>query len=71
MADLETDDLRQLPQQPHGDGGGDSGDMDLSDETQDFRFLGMFAQGAGKKTDPTLPKRGEIDFAPDGTDLQS
>jgi len=47
MADLETDDLRQLSQQPQGSG--DSGDVDISDETQDFRFLGMFAQGTGKK----------------------
>ncbi|RPB18563.1 hypothetical protein L211DRAFT_863859 [Terfezia boudieri ATCC MYA-4762] len=70
MADLETDDLSQLSQQPHGGGGDDSGDVDLSDETQDFRFLGMFAQG-GRKTDPTIPKRGEKDFAPDGTHLQS
>ncbi|KAF8435559.1 tRNA-splicing endonuclease subunit sen54 N-term-domain-containing protein [Terfezia claveryi] len=70
MADLETDDLSQLSQQPHGGGGGGD-DVDLSDETQDFRFLGTFAQGAGRKTDPTIPKRGEKDFAPDGTHLQS
>ncbi|CAZ85800.1 unnamed protein product [Tuber melanosporum] len=41
-------------------------DADLSDETQDFRFLNLL-----NKTGTTaLPRRGEKDFEPDGTDLQ-
>ena len=82
--DLETDDLRQLarprpsgPSSPGGAGatsGGGGEHEDLTDETQDFRFLSHFAStttSSSKSRDPTIPKRGEKDFSPDGTGLQS
>ncbi|KAF3915221.1 hypothetical protein ABW20_dc0108597 [Dactylellina cionopaga] len=47
-------------------GGFDDADIDISDETQDFRFLAALT-----KKDGTIPKRGEKDFEPDGTNLQS
>ncbi|KAF3908122.1 hypothetical protein ABW21_db0208574 [Orbilia brochopaga] len=51
------------------DGGLDAGaDVDLSDETQDFRFLAAIAKKGGGGS---IPKRGEKDFEPDGTNLQS
>lgn len=62
MADLESDNLRAVhnPQ-----------DIDLTDETQDFRFLSQFASNKKGATDAqALPKRGEKDFEPDGTDAQ-
>ncbi|KAF8461416.1 tRNA-splicing endonuclease subunit sen54 N-term-domain-containing protein [Kalaharituber pfeilii] len=63
MEDLETDNIRLVQ---------NAQEVDLSDETQDFRFLDMFSRSkTGAKTEPTLPKRGEKDFEPDGTDLQS
>lgn len=43
MTDLETDDLHQLSKQKLQDDTGDQ--VDLSDETQDFRFLEVFARG--------------------------
>ncbi|KAH8154827.1 uncharacterized protein LAJ45_01358 [Morchella importuna] len=58
MAEPEADNLRIQHTNPQ--------DVDLSDETQDFRFLNLF-----KKADPaSLPRRGEKDFEPDGTTLQ-
>ncbi|KAK6352766.1 tRNA-splicing endonuclease subunit sen54 [Orbilia brochopaga] len=51
------------------DGGLDAAaDVDLSDETQDFRFLAAIAKKGGGGS---IPKRGEKDFEPDGTNLQS
>ncbi|EWC47958.1 hypothetical protein DRE_02840 [Drechslerella stenobrocha 248] len=47
-------------------GGLDDVDVDLSDETQDFRFLAAITKKGG-----SIPKRGEKDFEPDGTNLQS
>lgn len=47
--------------------GFDDADVDLSDETQDFRFLANIT----KKGGGSIPKRGEKDFEPDGTNLQS
>ncbi|QIW99668.1 hypothetical protein AMS68_005186 [Peltaster fructicola] len=41
-------------------------DIDLSDETQDFRFLAAIGADGGK-----IPKRGEKDFEPHATALQS
>ncbi|KAI5806715.1 tRNA-splicing endonuclease subunit sen54 N-term-domain-containing protein [Peziza echinospora] len=62
MADLESDDIRLVH---------DTQDIDLSDETQDFRFLQHFNNKNAKSSDnQALPKRGEKDFEPDGTDLQ-
>ncbi|KAL7272798.1 tRNA-splicing endonuclease subunit sen54 [Rhizina undulata] len=57
MAEPEADNLRIVH---------NSQDADLSDETQDFRFLNMFK----KAEHASLPRRGEKDFEPDGTDLQ-
>ncbi|KAK6497671.1 tRNA-splicing endonuclease subunit sen54 [Arthrobotrys musiformis] len=48
--------------------GFDDGDVDLSDETQDFRFLANITKKGGAGS---IPKRGEKDFEPDGTNLQS
>ncbi|OCK86449.1 tRNA splicing endonuclease-like protein subunit [Lepidopterella palustris CBS 459.81] len=46
-----------------------AGDIDLSDETQDFRFLSNLSISG---TDlPKIPKRGEKDFEPYSTSLQS
>ncbi|KAJ6263803.1 hypothetical protein Dda_2375 [Drechslerella dactyloides] len=51
------------------DGGLDAAaDVDLSDETQDFRFLAAIAKKGGGGS---IPKRGEKDFEPDGTNLQT
>ncbi|KAI9828152.1 MAG: tRNA-splicing endonuclease subunit sen54 [Thelocarpon impressellum] len=58
MADVDEDNLRD----PHPD----PGDVDLSDETQDFRFLSNFAQDGPF----TIPRRGEKDFEPHGTSHQ-
>ncbi|KAF3912284.1 hypothetical protein AA313_de0203550 [Arthrobotrys entomopaga] len=49
-------------------GGIDDTDIDLSDETQDFRFLAAITKKGGGGN---IPKRGEKDFEPDGTNLQS
>ncbi|THX69364.1 hypothetical protein D6D05_09038 [Aureobasidium pullulans] len=57
MADADED---VIPRGP------DVGDLDLSDETQDFRFLLNFSSDDAK-----IPKRGEKDFEPHHTDLQS
>ncbi|KAF2204880.1 hypothetical protein GQ43DRAFT_363739 [Delitschia confertaspora ATCC 74209] len=43
-------------------------DIDLSDETQDWRFLSNLSQDDPNKL--TLPKRGEKDFEPHETSLQ-
>ncbi|KAI9672044.1 MAG: tRNA-splicing endonuclease subunit sen54 [Trizodia sp. TS-e1964] len=57
MADIDEDN----PHAPFA-----SGDfIDLSDETQDFRFLNKLSDHA------TIPKRGEKDFEPHGTTHQS
>lgn len=60
MAEPEADNLR-LAQ-------GAQQDVDLSDETQDFRFLSQFSKSTDQSS---IPKRGEKDFEPDGTDRQS
>ncbi|EME78403.1 uncharacterized protein MYCFIDRAFT_80820 [Pseudocercospora fijiensis CIRAD86] len=58
MADADEDVV------PRGGTGGE--DVDLSDETQDFRFLSSIS-----REDATIPKRGEKDFEPHATALQS
>ncbi|KAF7186471.1 putative tRNA-splicing endonuclease subunit sen54 [Pseudocercospora fuligena] len=58
MADADEDVI------PRGGTGGE--DVDLSDETQDFRFLSSIS-----REDATIPKRGEKDFEPHATALQS
>ncbi|OJD37746.1 trna splicing endonuclease subunit [Diplodia corticola] len=62
MADIDEDDVSQLPTH-------NADNVDLSDETQDFRFLTSLSisdNGASK-----LPKRGEKDFEPHATSLQA
>jgi len=58
MADIDED---VIPRD-----GPEAGDIDLSDETQDFRFLASVS-----KEDSKIPKRGEKDFEPHSTALQS
>ncbi|EMC91529.1 hypothetical protein BAUCODRAFT_78972 [Baudoinia panamericana UAMH 10762] len=58
MADLDEDAL--LTSAPTAD------EIDLSEETQDFRFLSAFGTNEVK-----IPKRGEKDFEQHGTNLQS
>ncbi|KAH0406800.1 hypothetical protein KCU90_g11734, partial [Aureobasidium melanogenum] len=57
MADADED---VIPRGP------DVGDIDLSDETQDFRLLLNFSGD-----DTKIPKRGEKDFEPHHTNKQS
>ncbi|KAI4761104.1 hypothetical protein E4T52_06703 [Aureobasidium sp. EXF-3400] len=57
MAEMDED---VIPRGP------DVGDIDLSDETQDFRFLLNFTGD-----DTKIPKRGEKDFEPHHTNKQS
>ncbi|KAI9836455.1 MAG: hypothetical protein M1819_001487 [Sarea resinae] len=59
MADADEDNVRSLSQQ--------GGETDLSDETQDFRFLANFSQTPDQAK---IPKRGEKDFEPHGTTHQ-
>ncbi|KAH0545579.1 hypothetical protein FGG08_000410 [Glutinoglossum americanum] len=58
MADADEDNPRAF--QPN------AGEVDLSDETVDWRILGVFS----KSDHPTIPRRGEKDFEPDGTNHQ-
>lgn len=67
MADLDED--APTPP-PHPSAPPDSQDHDLSDETQDFRFLTHLTHppsSTSASTPPTLPRRGEKDFEPHGT----
>lgn len=59
MADSEDARPTTSTIQPHDD-------HDISDETQDFRFITALADGNGHQ----LPKRGEKDFEPHGTRQQ-
>ncbi|SMQ53981.1 unnamed protein product [Zymoseptoria tritici ST99CH_3D7] len=59
MADADEDTMPRGPSQG-------TEDIDLSDETQDFRFLTSIS-----KSESSLPKRGEKDFEPHATALQS
>ncbi|KAL9120330.1 MAG: hypothetical protein Q9187_003121 [Circinaria calcarea] len=58
MSDIDADDLATAP---------GSGDIDLTDETQDFRFLTSLSSATEHSS---LPRRGEKDFEPHGTTLQ-
>ncbi|KAA8902091.1 tRNA-splicing endonuclease subunit sen54 N-term-domain-containing protein [Sphaerosporella brunnea] len=58
MAEPEADNLRLAQNVQDGD---------ISDETQDFRFLNLFSKSSDHAS---IPKRGEKDFEPNGTDLQ-
>ncbi|KAF2144298.1 uncharacterized protein K452DRAFT_296497, partial [Aplosporella prunicola CBS 121167] len=64
MADL--DDAMQLPTAASSSA---AHDVDLSDETQDFRFLSALSTAENGTT--KLPRRGEKDFEPHATALQS
>ncbi|KAL9098226.1 MAG: hypothetical protein Q9163_006076 [Psora crenata] len=59
MADVDEDTLSRTHIDPESN--------DISDETQDFRFLSSLAQTGDH---PTLPKRGEKDFERHGTRAQ-
>ncbi|KAF2482989.1 tRNA-splicing endonuclease subunit sen54 N-term-domain-containing protein [Neohortaea acidophila] len=59
MADVDEDAFT-----PSAPGGGE--DQDLGDEVQDFRFLASIS-----REDASIPKRGDKDFEPHGTALQS
>ncbi|EFQ97021.1 hypothetical protein MGYG_00064 [Nannizzia gypsea CBS 118893] len=65
MADLDEEAINQ----PHT-GSHDSSaniDQDVSDETQDFRFLSTFATLSDPTQPQTLPRRGDKDFEPNPT----
>ncbi|RPA86769.1 hypothetical protein BJ508DRAFT_410954 [Ascobolus immersus RN42] len=62
MNDAEPDAPTAIPQQQPED-------VDLSEEIQDYRFLTIFTKSSAAH--PSIPKRGEKDFAPDGTDYQT
>ncbi|KAF2238870.1 hypothetical protein EV356DRAFT_528763 [Viridothelium virens] len=62
MADIDED----APQVPELS----AVDIDLSDETQDFRFLNSLSRHDAN-TSPKIPKRGEKDFEPHATNLQA
>ncbi|PGH17097.1 hypothetical protein AJ80_04970 [Polytolypa hystricis UAMH7299] len=71
MADVDEDVIHQPASAP-GAGGAQqhAGDHDISDETQDFRFLNNLSF-LNADDQPSLPKRGEKDFEPNPTLLQS
>jgi tRNA-splicing endonuclease subunit Sen54 len=46
-------------------------DRDLSEETQDFRFLNSIANAANLSEPASIPKRGEKDFEPNATNAQA
>ncbi|KAL9127523.1 MAG: hypothetical protein Q9217_003611 [Psora testacea] len=60
MADLDEDAVKRTNV--------DTENTDISDETQDFRFLSSLSQHTSDH--PTLPRRGEKDFERHGTRLQ-
>ncbi|KAK7511649.1 tRNA splicing endonuclease-like protein subunit, partial [Phyllosticta citriasiana] len=61
MSDIDEEDVPQNSNQ-------NAEQIDLSDETQDFRFLSSFITENGASG---LPKRGEKDFEPHSTSLQA
>ncbi|KAK2746966.1 tRNA-splicing endonuclease subunit sen54 [Myotisia sp. PD_48] len=66
MADLDEEAINQPSPSSARDGGGQV-DQDISDETQDFRFLSSFATFTDSTQPQTLPRRGEKDFEPNPT----
>jgi tRNA-splicing endonuclease subunit Sen54 len=46
-------------------------DRDLSEETQDFRFLSSIVNAANLSESASIPKRGEKDFEPNATNAQA
>jgi tRNA-splicing endonuclease subunit Sen54 len=46
-------------------------DRDLSEETQDFRFLNSIVNAANLSESASIPKRGEKDFEPNATNAQA
>lgn len=66
MADIDEDNPLPSSQAPM--------DIDLSDETQDFRFLSALSNPTSTSSasnGPSIPKRGEKDFEPNPTSHQS
>ena len=62
MADADEDVSHQGPQ---------THDRDLSEETQDFRFLNSIINASNLAESASIPKRGEKDFEPNATNAQS
>jgi tRNA-splicing endonuclease subunit Sen54 len=62
MADADEDASNQGPQ---------THDRDLSEETQDFRFLNSIVNAPSLAESASIPKRGEKDFEPNATNSQA
>ena len=62
MADADEDVSHQGPQ---------THDRDLSEETQDFRFLNSIINSSNLTEPASIPKRGEKDFEPNTTNAQA
>ncbi|OAL69935.1 tRNA splicing endonuclease subunit [Trichophyton violaceum] len=65
MADLDEEAINQPPSSSHDSGANIV--QDVSDETQDFRFLSSFATLSDPTQPQTLPRRGDKDFEPNPT----
>ncbi|CRG83885.1 putative tRNA-splicing endonuclease subunit sen54 [Talaromyces islandicus] len=66
MADVDED---AIPRPAPGGAAPQAADTDLSDEVQDFRFLNSLS--IVNPDDSPIPRRGEKDFEPNPTELQS
>jgi tRNA-splicing endonuclease subunit Sen54 len=62
MADVDEDMSHQAPPIQ---------DRDLSEETQDFRFLNSIITAPNRAESSSIPKRGEKDFEPNATNSQA
>jgi tRNA-splicing endonuclease subunit Sen54 len=62
MADVDEDMSHQGPP---------TQDRDLSEETQDFRFLNSIINAPNRAESSSIPKRGEKDFEPNATNSQA
>ncbi|KAK2873902.1 hypothetical protein FQN49_002013 [Arthroderma sp. PD_2] len=65
MADLDEEVINQPSTSSHDSSA--NVDQDISDETQDFRFLSSFATLSDHTQPQTLPRRGDKDFEPNPT----
>ncbi|EFE44618.1 tRNA splicing endonuclease subunit (Sen54), putative [Trichophyton verrucosum HKI 0517] len=65
MADLDEEAINQPLSSSHDASA--NIDQDVSDETQDFRFLSTFATLSDPTQPQTLPRRGDKDFEPNPT----
>ncbi|KAI5298541.1 tRNA-splicing endonuclease subunit sen54 [Ascosphaera atra] len=69
MADADEDAMLRVGTRTQNDAASGM-QQDMSDETQDFRFLNALT-AFPDPNQATLPKRGEKDFEPNPTELQS